>query len=351
MERSHKKALKLSLGGLLCLAILASLFFGSSGLSVGHLLSAIFNLRGGEGLKGLSYDVEVAAQIFWQVRVPRTLLVALVGGTLASSGVLTQGLFRNPLASPSLLSVEAGAGLAGVLVLFYGDGMSPWYLLPLVSAGGAWLTTALMLLWARSSRGNTANLLLTGVALGSFFAAASSFLVSLHSGDNNRTSMVMRWLLGGVAGRGFEHLPMILVPLVLGIILIRRFLPSFDTLVLGESTATTLGVPIPHLRWTTVFVVGLWIGGAVAVAGNIPFVGLIVPHMGRRLFGSRVSPLLWGSFVLGTLLTLIADTLGRTIRAPQEIEVGVVMALVGSPLFLWILHKSLGSRGDQGGLA
>ena len=160
--------------------------------------------------------------------------------------------------------------------------------------------------------------------------------------------MIMRWLLGGVAGRGFEHLPMILIPLFLGLLVVWRLMPALDTLVLGESTATTLGISVPRLRWTTVVVVGLWIGGAVAVAGNIPFVGLVVPHLGRTLFGSKTRPLMWGSFLLGIILTLVADTLGRILRAPQEVEVGIVMALLGSPLFLWILYHSTTSRGFRG---
>ena len=329
-------------GVLWIIAFLSSLLIGSSDISPWLIIQAALGPLTAIPTPAASGMDDIAVTIFWDVRLPRTLLVALVGGALAASGVLTQGLFRNPLASPSLLSMEAGASLAGTATLFYAPPISQWYTLPVISCLGAWLTTTLMLFAAGKTRGKS-HLLLTGVALSAFFSAVTSFLLSFHAHDFQQTSMVMRWLLGGFGGRGLEHLSMILVPLMAGILIVRPFLPALDVMVLGESTASTLGISLARLRWAVVLVVGLWLGGAVAVAGSIPFVGLVVPHMGRKIFGPTTHVLLGGCFLLGMTLTLVADTFGRVVLAPHEVEVGIMMALVGSPIFVWILYQSSSS--------
>ncbi len=317
-----------------------SLSIGSSEYALGDIIAGAFHsMLQGDDLQNPS-DLAVAGTIFWQARLPRTLLVCGVGALLAAAGVLSQGLFRNPLASPSVFGMEAGATLAGVIAMVALPSAVHWFGIPLFATVGALAVTCLLLSLSYKLDLGVGSLLLVGVALGSFLAAATSFIITLSIQDSTRTAILMRWLLGGFSGRGYEYLPMIVIPGILGVLVLGKSLAALDLLSLGETTAASLSVELKALKIRIVLVLGLWLGGAVAVAGTIPFVSLVVPHLSRIWFGPHHRRLLLGSMIQGMTLTLLADAVGRRIMAPAEIEVGIITSLLGAPLFLWILLKS-----------
>jgi iron complex transport system permease protein len=283
--------------------------------------------------------------ILFSIRLPRTALVALTGAALAGSGAAYQGLFRNPLADPYLIGIASGAGLGAVLVMAW---QWPATLLGLatVPAGaflGALLTAAVVLNLARlgapaagPAAASVTALILAGVAVGAFASALMTFLMLRSQGELRRA---MAWLLGGFAlggwGPVWAALPYIAVGLTTLVLLSR----PLNVLQFGEEQAHQLGVDVERLKLIVVAAASLATAAAVAFSGIIGFVGLVVPHVTRLLWGPDYRRLLPLSILAGAAMLLLADVAARSVLAPQEVPVGIITALAGAPFFVWLLRR------------
>lgn len=308
------------------LLLLLELWSGQATIDVGKAL--------GDWWAGTS---SVDSIILLEVRVPRALLALLVGAALAVSGAALQGLLRNPLASPDILGVSQTAALAAVLVLYFGLSQAAWFALPLAALTGAAL--AVLLLLALTKRVvNTFALILAGIAL----TALSSSLTALaltYAPNPYALQEVYFWMLGSVANRSMLECLLALPFIVIGTGLLLSSGRCLDALSLGEDTAASLGFPLLHYRWRLILGVACNVGAAVAVSGSIGFVGLVVPHLLRPWTRSQPSLLLRWSIPAGSVLVLLADVLVQRIAAPQELQLGVLTALLGGPFFLMLLLR------------
>ena len=281
----------------------------------------------------------VADTIVWEIRLPRVLLAALVGGTLAYSGAAYQGVFRNPLADPYLIGVAAGAGLAATLVIVgpvpvtYGNVS----LITLAAFGGAIITAALSYSLARvGGTTPTTTLILAGVALSSLAVAATSYLMLANQ---DQSISILSWLLGGFNDSGWHKMWFIVpytVPAAVVIFLHGRLL---NVMQLDEQQAQQLGVNVERTRLIVLVAASLAAAAAVSVAGIIGFVGLIAPHAVRLLVGPDYRRLLPLSALLGASFLVLADLGARTAVSPGELPVGVITALLGAPFFLYLLRR------------
>lgn len=273
--------------------------------------------------------------------MPRALAAFGVGGLLAMAGVLMQALLRNPLADPYLLGLSGGAGLGGVLVVTFIPTALASVLLPVGSALGALVATLVVFGLAATAKFRSLDrLILTGVAISSFCAACVSLLLSQSDDDLFRG--LFFWLLGDLSTQ-FIGVLLVgwLVVLVVSLLLAHRL----NIVVLGEDTAASLGVSVQTLRWSLYWLAALATGLAVAVGGMIGFVGLVVPHALRMLVGFDHRLLLPASALAGGAFLMFADSLARTVLAPIEIPVGVVMGFVGAPVFIWMLWRQGRAKG------
>lgn len=270
--------------------------------------------------------------IFFKLRLPRTCAAFVSGGLLALAGSLMQLLLRNPLADPYVLGVSGGAALFTLLLMLLG--VSEYWLV-----GGAWLgsllTIVLILLLARKHRWQTHTLLLSGVALACGYSAGISFIL-LISPDASLHSMLF-WLSGDLNGVRFPWLQ--LGVLCVGFIICLRLAPGLNLLGRGEKEAQALGLPSKKYRIALYLLSSLFTASAVTLAGCIGFIGLIIPHFTRLLFGYDHRLVLPFSVLIGGSLLTIADTLSRILFAPQQIPVGILMAMIGVPTFVWLLQK------------
>lgn len=272
----------------------------------------------------------LASDVLWQLRLPRVLLAAFTGAALALAGLLLQDFFRNPLVEPGLLGVSAGAGLAAVLVIAFGIG--GLWALPVAAFAGALLTLMLVLAIGRRLGASNAELLLVGVAINALAAALVNLLLSF--GDNTVLRSASFWLMGSFAQANAK----LLVPSTLFLLLALwrswQQRTALDVWQLGESEAAHLGMDVQRFRREILLLASLLVALAVAQSGGIGFVGLLAPHMARRLGLVRHQQLLPASLWLGALLAVLADWLARTLVSPLELPVGVLTALLGAPAFL-----------------
>jgi iron complex transport system permease protein len=271
-----------------------------------------------------------------QLRLPRTLMAIMTGAALAVGGAAMQSLFRNPLAEPGLVGVSAGAALGAVLVLYFGLGG-----LALVGLGGflgALLATWVAWQFARDWSGS-AGLLLAGVAINALVLSLISLMISQAS-DAQLRSMTF-WSLGSMTRVSLPLAVVLGVWVTLGLAWVYRCWPSLNALLLGEIQAQHVGVDVSRMRVILVTAMALVIGPLVAFTGAISFVGLIVPQILRRCFGSEHRRLIPLCALLGANLVLLADILSRVIVQPAELPIGVLISLVGAPTFLWLLKRSI----------
>ena len=324
----------------LFLVILATLFFTAFNYSnIGIGLIEAFDLlshyyRG----DSLSPTQQSYAAVLFEIRLPRLLVAAFCGAALSCAGVLAQGVFRNPLASPSLLGVESGAGLFAAIAFYHGVAHFNQFTVPAAALLGALATTGLILFLAmRFPHWPIESLLLAGFALNSLQVAITSGVVAMILEEHQQGSAVLQWMLGSFSGRGFEHLAMGLPLFIVGLIVSLPLLNRLDALSLGEDVASTLSIDVPKLRRQAILGISLLVAGAVAVAGSIPFVSLVIPHFTRILVGPKHGRLMVSSAINGMSLMIAADLIARTFRPPGEIEVGVVTSIIGTPLFLLLL--------------
>jgi iron complex transport system permease protein len=280
--------------------------------------------------------------IVWLIRVPRVLVAAIVGAGLATAGALMQGLFRNPLAEPSLTGVGPGAVLGAVIVFVCGWTSRSVAILPVASIATALL--ALVVVYAIATKGGVTpitTLLLAGVAVGALLSALSSLLLSLNIVTWQVTQDIVFWMMGGLDSRTWAHVwlsaPFVLVGLAAALFQTR----DLDLLLLGEETAAALGVEVESAKRLLVLTAALLTGASVAVAGLVGFVGLIVPHAVRLLLGPPHRTLVPASALTGATFLIACDLAARTIIAPVEIRLGIVTSMFGAPFFLLLLLRRL----------
>ncbi len=311
-------------------------------LAVGSVAIAPLDVIGalGRGVRGQlegAYDV-----IVWNVRAPRVLLAALTGAALALAGTAFQAVFRNPLADPYLLGAASGAGFGAAVAMVFGASVG-WLAalgVPVAAFVVAMVTVALAVLMARS--GGTlpvVSLILAGVVLGSSLSAATSFVMLA---DQERTAGVLAWLLGSFAFATWQDVLWLAVVLAVAVPVTLASRRAFDLLLLGETAAQHLGLPVERFKWAVVGFSTLLTAVAVSVAGVIGFVGLVVPHAVRLAVGPEHRALVPLAGIWGAAFLVLADVVARTVLTPAELPVGVVTALVGGPFFLLLLRQRRG---------
>lgn len=280
------------------------------------------------------------ANILWNIRMPRVVLAGLVGASLAIAGAAFQGLLKNPLADPYTLGVSSGASVGAVMTLFFGISI-PFldiFTLPVFSMIGAFATMLAVIGFAklvdRSMKMET--IILTGIIFSSFLGSIISLMIAL-TGEELR--QIIGWLLGSVSMRGWDYVNMALPFIVIGSFLLWLNRRELNAMLFGEDRAKHLGVDVKKRKMMILAGGSMLTGAAVAVSGTIGFVGLVVPHMVRLIWGADHRNLLPLSFINGAALLVICDLISRTIIAPTELPIGVITAFIGAPAFAFIFFK------------
>jgi iron complex transport system permease protein len=324
----------------LILLLLASMSLGAGIGSVAvppDVISAILLKK-----IGILIDVPVSTQqeaIFWMIRLPRVLLGMLVGAGMAVSGALLQGIFRNPLADPGLIGVSSGAALGAVAVIVFGLSSFGLMTLPLAAFLASAATTFLVYRLAqRHGHTDVATLLLVGLALNALAGATTGLLTYLA--DDAQLRSIVFWTMGGLGGALWETLLAAAPWIGLALLLASRLGRALNLFALGESEARHLGIEVERVKRTVILLAALATGAAVALAGPIGFIGLIVPHIVRLIAGPDHRLLLPACALGGASLLVLADLLARTMAAPAEIPVGLITAFAGGPFFLALILRA-----------
>ncbi|EEC9509401.1 vitamin B12 ABC transporter permease BtuC [Escherichia coli] len=306
-------------------------------LSVLMLLALLLSLCAGEQWISPGDWFSPRGELFvWQIRLPRTLAVLLVGAALAISGAVMQALFENPLAEPGLLGVSNGAGVGLIAAVLLGQGQLPNWALGLCAIAGALIITLILLRFARRHL-STSRLLLAGVALGIICSALMTWAIYFSTSVDLR--QLMYWMMGGFGGVDWRQswLMLALIPMLLWICCQSR---PMNMLALGEISARQLGLPLWFWRNVLVAATGWMVGVSVALAGAIGFIGLVIPHILRLCGLTDHRALLPGCALAGASALLLADIVARLALAAAELPIGVVTATLGAPVFIWLLLKA-----------
>ena len=304
-------------------ALFAACLLGSTPISLGRVLAALAGA--GDANDRL---------VVWAIRMPRALAAFLVGAALGLSGAALQGLLRNPLAEPGVLGVSASASLTATFAIYYGlVSLNPW-VLPLFAIFGALVATTLLAL-AAVRTDSVVTLILIGVGLSSFAAAAMSLLLNLAPNPFSLSDMI-NWMLGSVANRSFEDILLAFPFMLVGSAVLLTNRRGLSALTLGEEAARGIGLNLTHQRIFTVLGAGLATGASVSLAGVIGFVGIVAPHIVRPFVGHDPARSLIPSALLAGLILVLSDIGVRLMPTTSELKLGVVASLIGAPAFVWI---------------
>ncbi|QZY28241.1 FecCD family ABC transporter permease [Nocardioides coralli] len=338
--RPHLRWTKVGLGAVVCLgAVLVGCLVGPAGLGVrGVLLELVDAVPGVEVDSGMTLTQQA---IFWEIRLPRVVLGVLVGAMLAAAGTAYQGVFRNPLADPYLLGISSGAGLGATVGIVAGGGVGPVGIPLLAFVGGLLGVAATYALGSTVGAGRGAVVIvLAGVAVGAFFNAIQNFVQQQY--DDSLLS-VYSWMLGRLSTDGWSDVVIALPYVVVSCAVILVHRRVLDVMAVGDVEAASLGVDPARVRLVLVVTATLGTAAVVSVSGLIGFVGIVVPHAVRLLFGAAHHTLLPLALLLGAAFLVLADVVARTALAPSEVPIGVVTALVGAPFFLVVLRRHRGT--------
>lgn len=326
---AHRRRWAFALTGLALVLLPAGLFLGSVALSPGEVLAV---LRGG--------GTEAHRAILLQIRLPRILLAALLGGGLALAGATFQALLRNPLAEPYILGVSGGAAVGAVSVLALGLTTLGSWTLPVAAFAGA-LVAIVLVFRVATSTGRALDvrvLLLAGVVVGAFFGAVIALILAISDARTVRSAVL--WMMGTLYGASWRDVAVVAAYSLPMVVLLMGLSRPLNTLAVGEETALYLGTEVERVKRIAFGAASLITAAGVAVAGVIGFVGLVVPHALRLVVGSDHRVLLPLSFLLGAVFLAAADIAAQAVLSPTEIPIGVVTALVGVPIFLVLLRRS-----------
>ncbi len=325
-----RRALAAVLAVVAAAGLIAGVFLGPEPLSISVVAEA---LKGG--------GPSTLRQVVWDIRLPRVVLALLVGGGLAMAGAVFQALLRNPLADPYILGISGGAATGAVLVMALGLVSFTSWTLPAASFAGALLAILLVfrVASAADARLDVGVLLLAGVVVGAFFVAVLSLILALSDAETVRSAVL--WTMGSLRGATWRTVGIVAaytVPTALALLGLAR---ALNLMAIGEETATYLGADVERVKKMAYGVASMVTAAGVAATGVIGFVGLIVPHGVRIVIGSDNRALLPLSFIAGGAFLTLADIVARTIMAPAELPIGVITALVGVPLFLVLLRRTV----------
>ena len=304
-------------------ALLAACFLGSTPMEASRVIAALLG-------QGPNTD----SIVIWEIRLPRALAAFVVGAALGTSGAALQGLLRNPLAEPGVLGVTATSSLSATFALYYGFAASSAFLLPIYAIVGALAATALLAIAAIRIK-SVVTLILLGVGLSSFSAAAMSLLLNMAPNPFSLSDMI-NWLLGSVANRSFDDLKFAMPFMLVGFAILFASRRGLSALTLGEEAASGLGLNLRRQRIAVVLGAGFATGASVALAGAIGFVGIVAPHIVRPVVDHDPSRSLLPSALLAGLILVLADIGVRLLPTTTELKLGVVAALIGAPAFVWI---------------
>ncbi len=314
------------------IAVVAALFVAS--LVTGYAIAGPI-----ESLRALLVDTgNPLSVVMREIRLPRAILAALVGASLGLSGAALQGYLRNPLAEPGLIGVSGSAALGAVLAIQTGLAASFALALPFSALGGAVVAVGLILALA-GPRGGAITLILAGIAISALAGALTSLVLNLSPNPFAAADIVF-WLMGSLADRSFAHVWLALPFMGVGWLMLAATARGLEALTLGEDGAEAMGISLARLRLLLVTGTAASVGAATSVAGAIGFVGLVVPHLLRPFVGARPGALLWASGLGGAAMVLAADIAVRVVLPDRDLKLGVLMALVGAPLFLHLIYKT-----------
>ncbi|TBN58632.1 iron ABC transporter permease [Glaciihabitans arcticus] len=335
-----------------------------SGLTIGVVITALVSVGSGQlsisplevlsillGSVGIDLGIVTehpnAEAALWTIRLPRVVMSLVIGAALAVAGMLMQAIFGNPLAEPGVVGVSSGAALGACSAIVFGLSFFGEWTTAVLAFGAGLITTLVVYVFSRS-RGKTevVTLILTGIAVNAFCGAGLAFLTFI--GDTAAREQIVFWQLGSLNGSRWVQVavvvPCVLIGVAASFVLVRRL----DLLALGEKSARHLGVNVEALRIVAIVLVALLVGAAVAFAGIIGFVGLVVPHLMRMIIGPAHLPLLVTSTLGGALLLMLADLFARTAITYADLPIGMLTSLVGGPFFFWLLRRT---RKRSGGWA
>jgi iron complex transport system permease protein len=318
---SRRLIIALSIASIICIVVACTL--GSTPIGLSRVVAALL------GQSSVGDHV-----VIWEIRLPRSLAAYVVGAALGASGAALQGLLRNPLAEPGVLGVTATASLSATFALYYGLASTSAYLLPVYAIAGALAATALLAAAATRIK-SVVTLILLGVGLSSFSAAAMSLLLNFAPNPFSLSDMI-NWLLGSVANRSFEDLKIVMPFVVTGMAILFFSRRGLSALTLGEEAASGIGLNLSRQRIAVVLGAGLATGASVALAGAIGFVGIVAPHLIRPIVGYDPARSLLPSAMLAGLILVVADIGVRLLPTTTELKLGVVAAIIGAPAFIWI---------------
>lgn len=337
-------------GGIMLMSLLLAMLLASAMIaaSIGAAGIPLARLPAALGFWPSDADPAALARdqlVLWSVRLPRIAITITIGGLLAASGAIMQGLFRNPLADPALVGVSSGGAVAAAASIVIGDRLLaagqaslPFEVLPAAAFLGSLATTFILhRIATRENRTSITVFLLGGLAIAALANAGIGLLV--FTADDRQLRDITFWLLGSLGGATWEKVAVV-APFLFALLIVIPFIArGLDLLVLGEAEAFHMGVEVERLKRMSIVLVSAMTGAAVAFAGIIGFVGIVVPHLLRLIIGPGHRRLLPASVCAGAILLLVADTCARTIAAPAEIPIGVLTAIVGAPFFLVILLR------------
>ena len=320
---SYRLAVLGVLAIVLVVAFFAAVAVGSTQLSLGEVFHYLF------------VDHESTRhRILVKIRIPRVIVAGLVGMSLALSGCLLQGVMRNPLASPNIIGVSSGAGLAAVSVLILFPGL--YYLVTPIAFFGAFITTIVVYTLAWKEGANPLRLVLSGIAVSSFLGAGSNALMIFYP---DRVQNVIGFMVGSLSSITWADVTGMWPYTLAGLALSLLLSPQLNILLLGDDTARSLGVKVERVRMLFILISSLLAASAVSIVGLLGFVGLIVPHLARLVIGNNAKYLVPGSALLGAVIVVSCDLVGRVVIRPLELPVGIIMSLLGGPFFLYLLRK------------
>ena len=337
IKRERSPLAIILLAVLLVVIACVSLTFGQIDVPVGKALAVIGSQLNLPGFTDADYSREQLA-VIWYIRLPRMLVGVLVGAALGISGAVMQGIFSNPLADPGLIGISSGAATGAVLSIALGAASGSMFAMPAFAFCGSICAVCLTVFLAmRNGKIPVMTLLLAGVAVGLLLGESTSGLLTFM--NEHKLQQYLFWMVGGLDYRCWEHVYLAVGPVLCGIIIMCLLARHLNILVLGETEAKAVGMPVTAFRMGLLFVAAMTTATSVCVSGNIGFVGLVIPHMMRMLIGPDHRVLLPASALGGAAFLVFCDSLGRIIMPPAEVRVGIMTAFLGTPYFLYLLRR------------
>ena len=332
LEKSNKKRMiVLALMVLLILTIIISFQFGRYPIStkelIGILLSKVYSMD--------PFWIARTEAVLFNIRMPRILLASLVGASLAAAGVAYQGVFQNPMAAPDVLGASAGAAFgAAFAILHYSNS----YMITISAFGFSLLTVILVYIISKKARGNPLlGLVLSGIMVSSLFSAGTSF-IKLVADSNDQLPAITYWLMGSLSGAKISDITFVIIPISIGLIPLMLLRWRMNVLTMGDEEAKTMGINSKRIRLIVIICSTLVTAASVSVSGMIGWVGLVIPHLARKLVGNNYIYLMPASILFGAIFLLLVDNISRNLLA-TEIPLGILTAFVGAPFFIYLITK------------